>query len=384
MRIAILVLILSTLLVASAEADGCPPSTCGAQGLAVPGSPTLAIRPSGPLGALQSYDVAAARQRFALPAGALSADGRRFVTVRPRRSETTLGLFDARTGRRLHVWSIAGRWQAARVSAHGRRVALAPLRNPQGTSRLAIVDTASGDLLRTVRLHGFYEVDAVTDTGRRLYLVQHLDDGSLRYRVRAYDLRLGRLEPKPVRDPAEPGAMAGTAWNAVASPDGRWLLTLYLKGNGDGAFVHVLDIARRTAVCIDLPSGGYNQTMQYGLVLSPDGRRLYAANPALGRVATIDLAARKIVSTARLAARSTAADAFGSTGAVSRDGRTIYYTAGSPLWAFDSAYGRIRGPYDVGGLVAGVGFSPDDRHLLVVREDGTTAMLDAATGAPLP
>ena len=97
--------------------------------------------------------------------------------------------------------------------------------------------------------------------------------------------------------------MAGLAWSGIGSPDGRWLLTLYLNTGRNVAFVHALDLVRSSPLCIFLPSGSsFGALKRYGLTLSPDGRRLYATNAAIGAVAEIDLATRKVVRTARFPA----------------------------------------------------------------------------------
>ena len=44
--------------------------------------------------------------------------------------------------------------------------------------------------------------------------------------------------------------MSGIPVTRMPSMDGRWAYTLY--DNGRHSFVHALDTARRTAVCIDL------------------------------------------------------------------------------------------------------------------------------------
>jgi DNA-binding beta-propeller fold protein YncE len=171
--------------------------------------------------------------------------------------------------------------------------------------------------------------------------------------------------------------MQGIAWDAVASPDGHRLMTLYLRGGRPE--VHTLDLVRGTAVCIDLPRSDAYSVQQYTLALSPDGNTLYAANPALGVVATVDLPKLRavrvdhfpaIVETAPLAPNAV----------VSHDGRTAYFTAGQTLFAYDDAYHVVRGPYGAGAPIAGLAFGKDDKRLVVVRRDGKVVHLNAATG----
>ena len=65
---------------------------------------------------------------------------------------------------------------------------------------------------------------------------------------------------------------------------------------------------------------------------------------------------------------------------VSRNSRTLYFSAGRDLWAFDAAYGRVRGPYATGGEIVGVGYGTNDRRLFAVRTDGRMLAFNAATG----
>jgi hypothetical protein len=353
------------------DCGGCPPSSCGTSATAPPGSGLLLLRPSGRLGPLEAYDVDSGRHRFSLPAGAVSADGRRLFSSVRAHGSTTFRAYDARSGRLLHAWRQA-RWYVAGASANGRLVALIHPSPRSRLTRIALAD-ARGRVVRRIALHGLFDVDGIANDGRRLFLIEYRQAG---YLVRAYDVERRQLAQRPLTEKGLP--MQGTAWNAVASPDGRFLLTLFLRGDGD-AEVHTLDLARGAAVCIDLPGGNALAVQQYALVLAPDGRTLYAANPALGLVARIDLNARRVVHVDRFA-RDPAGGAQSSTGAVSRDGRTVYFAADRKLYAYDAAYRLVRGPYAAGGHVAGVAFSRDGGSLLVVRSDGSSIRLRAATG----
>src|SRR4051794_35335859 len=145
------------------------------------------------------------------------------------------------------------------LSADGRRLVLAHLmhRYPATTTRLLLVDAARLRVLRRITLPGTFTVDAVSPTGRWLYLTRYAANGDpLRYEVRAYDLAAGRLLRSPIVDPREPDEkMHGIAVTRVMSPDGRWAYTLYARPSGV-AFVHALDTERRTAACIDVPQIG--------------------------------------------------------------------------------------------------------------------------------
>jgi hypothetical protein len=352
------------------QCGGCPPTACDPTSASAWGSGVVAVRPSGPRGQLLAYDLASGRLRVVLPAGIASADGKRYVVAERRRDRTTLRTYDARDGRFLRKRSIGGGWNLAAVSANGRWIGL--VRPARGATRFRLLDLARAHN-HSFTLRGWFDVDAVANDGGRVFLIQYVKAG---YLIRLYDLRRRELAARVLTEKGEP--MAGTAWGAVASPDGRRLMTLYLRGD-DVAEVHTLDLARGTAVCIDLPSGTTSALRSYVLALAPDRRTLYAANPVLGLVATVDLRSLRVVRVVRFG-RRTVADPLSRAAAVSHDGRTVYFAVGRSMYAYDAAYRRVRGRYDLGAAVAGLAFATSDRGLLVVRRDGRSMRIDAATG----
>jgi hypothetical protein len=367
---------------ASAYADGgCPPSSCAAQSVTFAGSHVLYVRPNGAIGRLAGYDLGSGGRRFTLQSGLLSANGSRFFSAESALTRTTVGRFETSAGRLRGAFSIRGRWWLAGISANGRWLVLAASRPGRGMTRLAVVAADRGAAVRTMPLQGWWEVETVSNDGKRLFLVQHVKGT---YGVRLYDVAKGRLRPGSLRIKGEGTQMTGTAWGSIGSPDGHWLLTLYIEKDNQSAFVHALDLRLAFARCLDLPgtdAPDFPSLSQYVFVLRPDGI-LVAANPALGVVAELDLQAGRVVRTTRFTEQPLGSMATAAVGAISHDGRTLYFSTGGPIFAYDSAFGRVRGPY-VAGRVAGMGFSPDDRRLYVVRASGTVATLDAARGTTL-
>ena len=355
----------------AAEACQCggPPPTAS-EPTSASASGVLAVRTTGPRGPLVAYGFRTGRVRFALPAGVASADGTRYVAATRRHAATKLRIFDARDGTYLAARSIAGGWNLAAVSGNGRWVGL--VRPARRATQIRLLDIAGGRT-RAVTLPGWFDIDALANDGRRVFLIQYVKAG---YLIRLYDLGRRQLAARVLTEDGE--AMAGTAWGAVASPDGRRLMTLYLRGD-EAAEVHTLDLARGTAVCIDLPRGRSAALRAYALALAPDGRTLYAANPVLGLVATVDLPSLRVVRVVRFA-RRTADGGPSRAAAVSHDARTVYFASGRSMYAYDAAYRRVRGQYDAGGAVAGLAFDRADRTLLVVRRDGRSVRFDAAIG----
>jgi DNA-binding beta-propeller fold protein YncE len=375
--LAVLVGLASLLASPGASPNGCP-APCSGVYASPPQADLVYVQPAGEAGPLQAWDAKRGRLAFALPAGRASADGRSFFSVLRFGARTGLFRWSTATGRERRLAMVPGRWEVASVSPSGRWVALAAV-GPRRT-RVAVVDGHSGTVAHRLRLSGRFEVETVSADGKRLFLVQHLADR--RYLVRLYDLRSGRLTADPLKGRDEPAVMTGLAWSGLASPDGRWLLTLYLNTARDLAFVHALDLPRASPRCIFLPSGGgaLRSLRQYSLALTRDATRLFAANPALGVVAEIGLPSGRVVRTARFAPSAGDAPSYST---LSRRGRMLYVARGVRLWGYDTAHGIARGPFAIGGRAVGVGFSRDGSRVYVVRADGRVVGFAAATGRRL-
>ena len=352
----------------TALADGCPPPSCGTTSSAVPGAHKILVRPSGQQGPLHAYDLASGVRRFRLPSGVLSADGRTYVAAaRAKTNRTTVARFDSRTGKLRNASSVAGRWGVVGVSADGDLVVLTRYR--RGSTELRV--GTSRYLLR-----GNYEVEALSPSGRRIFLVHWKHIG---YELEQFDLASRRLNPTRLDDPDE--KMSGIAATAITTRDGRWHLTLYVKPDGS-SFVHALDLRSGVAHCVDLPlKGDYPVVAATALTMSPNEDRLYLANPLLGRVMTVDMGELEVTRVTRLKRVATRDYTFGigPSAAVSPNGRMLAFVTARSLWLVDTAYGVVRGPRPIRGYVLGVGFTPDGRQAVAVTAHGRAAF-DAATG----
>jgi hypothetical protein len=176
--------------------------------------------------------------------------------------------------------------------------------------------------------------------------------------------------------------MTGEAAGQVGSPDGRWLLTLYLDTKKRSAFVHALNLRSAYAVCIDLPSDGHAlvRLRNYSLSLARDGT-VYAANGTLGVLARLDLRRQAVM--ARMDFAGSPDGRGWSASALSRNGRMLYFASGRRVWSYDSSFGVVRGPQLARTPVVGLAFSPDGRRVFAARTDGGVLTLDAARGTPL-
>ena len=374
-------LALVTLLVGVASAVPCGPSTCAPFSVAPPGGNVLLVRWQGMSGPLSAYNLTSGKANAKLPGGVLAANGRSYVTgsAAPTGTGTRITRYDARSGAAVSSWTVTGTTsQVSAVSATGRYAALV---QGQKNPTIRVVDLDRRTVLRSVELQGNWQVDALSRNASRLYLLENQPNGDYRVRV---DIAGRGLLPDPITDPAETEPMTGFPWSSVATPDGRWQLTLFVKTSETKteAFIHALSLDRGTAKCIDLSTGEFMSTGRYALVLSPNGRTLYAANPSLGRVFVVDLARRAVTSTVRFP--STVADDQTSSafGAISRDGRNLVFSAGNGLHAFDTRTHAVRRLAFTGPIV-GVGVAPNGRSLLAVDPTMTVSRLDARTGTAL-
>jgi hypothetical protein len=375
---------LLTLFAPAAHADGCLPASCGTSSSTVPGSRYLALRPDGQTGPYVVYDVVAARRHLSLPKGLASSDGRTFVSARTLGPKATqLTRYSLPSGRAVTT-RLPGRQWVAAVTPNGRRVLLQTAA-PTGFTRYAVLDG-----LRTTRLislRGNYEVETLSPDGQRAFLVHWGDNG--RYDLRRFDLRTNKLSATPTRS-SEDGTlekMQGSAWTGIASPNGNWLLTLYVKSSGS-AFVHALDLRAGVGHCIDLPVPALSDMHEIGtsaLALSRNQRTLYVAMPLAGRIFSIDLREVELARTLRFRGIAMSSFAFGlnPSAAVTPNGRMLYVAAGTSLWGVDTAAWRLRGPRTIGDgnnqYATGTAVTPDGRRVVVLRVDRKLVVRDAAT-----
>jgi len=215
-------------------------------------------------------------------AGVLALDGKsRVVAVGiVGASRTFLTRISTTDGSVLTSVPLLGTWGTPQItytgtsgeglSSDGKTLVLADISNvyPRTASRFMILDARTLRMRDAIYLKGDFEFDAISPSGKRLYLIQHVNvlDQS-RYVVRAYDVPSKTLLPGRVADPTQKSwVMEGYPVSRVISPNGRWVYTLY--GNPKGfPFVHALDTMRGVAHCVGLPWRG-SYTAVYNLRLT--------------------------------------------------------------------------------------------------------------------
>lgn len=287
------------------------------------------------------------------------------------------------------------------LQGHSTRPAHAALRG----SHFAVLDTGFSQPPVFVDLIGMFTFDAISSDGTALYLIEDLShEQPNQYQVRLYDVAQGRLRDGAIADKSGSTVMRGRYTTSVASPDGTWLYSLYVKDDA-GPFIHALNLGERFAVCIFLPTDGagdlYRQ-MFWSLALSADGRSLYAANGSLGVVAEVSTVDHKVRSTAKLdiawagnrgllrrltrwlvpVAEAKRMPVGGA--ALSPDGETLFVLAERGLLAISTDDLSLHDHYLADDILDSVAVSPDGRlYTVVLRYPNKPkiARLDSATGA---
>jgi hypothetical protein len=157
-----------------------------------------------------------------------------------------------------------------------------------------LVDARTLKSTREITIPGAFSFDAASPDGRYVYLIEYFssEDPTV-YRVRAYDLRAGKLLAKIVADRRSwatgmQGIPVSRTWK-----DG-WAYTLY--GGNARPFIHALNTRGLEAVCINLPwSSSPDRMFDYRLRMDGDGN-LVVRGPHGRALAVIDRQTLKVVS----------------------------------------------------------------------------------------
>jgi hypothetical protein len=232
----------------------------------------------------------------------------RYVAV-PAGGQTALEVIRRNGGRVVRFMTMKGSWGIPLVANDGTtggllrdgrtllvaEVKYGPIRPKSST--FALVDMKKMRVVRKLRIHGDQSFDALSPDAKYMYLVEYVSAGDFsRYRVRAYDLRAGRLLRAPVIDKREWETTMQGYPISRAAPHQGWVYTLY--GGGDHAFIHALDTAHVQAVCIDLPWKQPRRLFEFRLRSDGEGH-LVVRGPRGRTLAVVDRAALRVLSSVR-------------------------------------------------------------------------------------
>ena len=325
-----------------------------------------------------------------LPMGVPTSDWKHLYSV----ASTSLVDTDPQTGATLNTMPLGGAYKLPAATANGVPGGLAPNGMwlvvesiDSSQSHMLIVNTTTSTVRRKIDLDGYFQFDAISNDGDRLYLIQHLNGRE--YYVRLYDVIGGRLDENIVVDKSDGNqAMVGTRLSGIATADGHMLFSMYVREH-ESPFIHALSLDGPFAFCLDLPGSGYADSaaeLRWSLAITGDGSRIYAANPATGVVAVISTGANSVPSVLRTArferAISPNAKVSGANAAVvSRDGKTLVVGGASGVTWIDTSSLQVRAHALTGWHVSSVGLSPNGQNLYAVGDDGRIAEISMADAA---
>jgi DNA-binding beta-propeller fold protein YncE len=353
--------------------------------------------------------------RFTLPAGLTDLKHQWVYLASPLSAgsaRTDISVFDTRSGSIVRTFSIPGSYSTSdrgyadsMLSGDGHWLALREQHAPAGTTSLALVNTETGKLVKSIHLAGDFTLDAVSPKGTVLYLLEYYQFGTSHYNVRAYDVQANQLLPGDIVDKTDLGdKMQGESLARSMSDDGDMAYTLYINPVLNKAFIHILWLADTTANspfpaiarCIDLPVGKSGMSLRYyTLALSQDGQTLYAANAALGTIATINLNPGLTtyqlwtIPNAKVAyfepgqSTMSAADKVRELykGSVLAPGRgQIYVTGLHGIWAINTTTLQVQAEYLKQQSFTGLAISSDGQTLYAVDPATGITLLDPSTG----
>jgi WD40 repeat protein len=338
-----------------------------------------------------------------LPLGTPSADWKHMYSVGGAMLTDT----DPASGATLHTLRLPGDYRLPPATLSGLPgglsqnghwlavVAFDMAGNIPSATHFLVIDTTYAGSPRRVDLWGYYNFDAISNDGKRLYLIEFVS--STNYRVRMYDVDLGLMDPTIVFDKSDGSqAMAGLRLAGVASPDGSWLYSIYVREK-QGPFIHALTLDAPIAFCIDLPGAGYGSdgggdAFHWSLALSPDGTRLYAANAATGTVTAINTTTNfspptvnRTVHidmsgpTSSALVQNVQAKEIGANGAVlSPDGHTLVTIGVKGINWIDTTTLKLRSRALADWTVWSLALSPDGTRLYALSDSGKIAELSMA------
>ena len=260
------------------------------------------------------------------------------------------------------------------------------------TTHLAVVDTLYATPLQQFDLDGYFQFDAISNDGRRIFLIQYVS--STEYYVRQFDVGIRQLNPTIIFDKSDGGAaMAGIRLSGVASPDGHWLYSVYVRQD-KSPFIHALNLdGNLIAVCLDLPGSGYASNpdaFHWSVAMNASGTHLYAANGATGTVEDIGIeyGFPNPARAARIDAGQTggifgmqnveAKELGGNAAAVSPNGKTLVIGGNAGLFWVDTTSLKAKDHQLADWNVWSLAMSPDGTTVYAVSDGGMIAEVSMA------
>jgi DNA-binding beta-propeller fold protein YncE len=228
-----------------------------------------------------------------------------------------------------------------------------------------------GSPSRSLDVAGNVEPEAFSSDDSNLFVLQYIPaEAPVGYQVRRVDLSTGELHNIRTDDSELDKPMAGRARTQVLSPDGTRLYTLYVvtdstDPSGGYAFVHVLDLVKKEAFCIDLPNPfGTGEATTYAIAISPDGKHVYTVDPLHGLVVDLDTANMEIAKTVAVPAMQSS-----SIVAAAGVGGRLFLGAGTELLSLEPSSLSIQQQWTLDGPTAAVITTAFDDNVYVAVND---------------
>ncbi len=351
----------------------------------------------------------------ALPDGVVSPDRRTVYITESLNGarQTRVRALDATSGEALRAFVLDGDYipvmgndGPAGLSGDGRWLVLQHSQikiDNEWVSGFVALNTSTGAVAGRAdfRSSASYLFAAIAADGSALFL--NAFDGSPT-QLRVYDFASAALLPVGVLGPGWDGTQDGFAAGPVASTDGRWLSWLNAAAVGAPS-LRTLDLVAKQARQVALPaeqgSTDYEKFLLWSLALAPDGRTLYAVNPALGVIDEVDPITGTLRRTHQITVSRTSTDVFATLGqfffpvaeakryirggaVLSPDGRTLYAAGTKGLAVIDTTSLASRGTWMPSDTFDAVSLSPDGARLYAISDQtGTIVGLQTSDGAPL-
>lgn len=348
-RLALTLLLLVLVVPGAANAAACSPLNCAPSQFLFAHGTLLGVRGT-PQKPLRVIDLRTGATKWRLPAGIVTG------STLVHQSPTALTWYDVTRDAHIASAKVDGATYAlVGTSQDAKRAVLVA-----AAGRKTAFEIVSPTSRRTVTVPGHnWQFDALN--GSNLILIQQLRNG---YEVRLFSLVSHRLQPQPLKDEDKKALIQGIPTARVSSPNGRYLFTLYINGDGN-AMVHELDTLAGRAYCIDLAgTGDYSSAVTWAIVPSRDDSTVWAVSVGYGRVAAIDVAAHAVREHASFYSIPWTANA--GVAALSPDGKRLAVTDAQHTWFVSLTTLKVRrGPSHVAIALA---FSPDGARVYGVGE----------------
>jgi hypothetical protein len=270
----------------------------------------------------------------------LNFDGKFVGTTKPGADQTTiLEIRNPWTAEVRWTQTVPGKWRVEAISNDGRNVVLgdpdispSAASVPKGRNTTPLRLVSEGKQSRDVNLPGNFVAEAFLASGSGVALIEHLPPTDPKtYRVRPLgffgdeQVLLGPIgggkRPPRVTQPEE---MQGIRLNQTWSDNGDGLYTLYDSTdypNGEGVFVHALDLTTGLARCLDVPSDIEAGVGKGKVVFTSTGKLIVAGRKGIVRM---DAKTGAVEQKLRVQTKSVGALFSQADKAYMSDGRTLH------------------------------------------------------------